>query len=81
MKAHGTWLVADVYNDDYILGHAEELKMPRDYIEKEKTLGRLQRENFARAVKAGVKVAFGTDAGIYRTATTRGSSRPWSSGG
>ena len=65
MKAHGTWLVADIYNDDYILSHAEELKMPREYVEKEKALGRLQRENFARAVKAGVKVAFGTDAGIY----------------
>ncbi len=65
MKAHGTWLVADVYNDDYILAHAEELKMPRDYVEKEKALGRTQRESFVRAVKAGVKIAFGTDAGIY----------------
>ncbi len=65
MKAHGTWLVADVYNDDYILGQADALKMPREYVEKEKALGRTQRESFARAVKAGVKVAFGTDAGIY----------------
>src|SRR6202034_847747 len=30
-----------------------------------KKLGQLQRDNFARAVKAGVKVAFGTDAGVY----------------
>jgi imidazolonepropionase-like amidohydrolase len=65
MKAHGTWLVADIYNDDFILSHAEELKMPADYVEKEKGLGRAQRESFARAVKAGVKIAFGTDAGIY----------------
>jgi imidazolonepropionase-like amidohydrolase len=65
MRAHGTWLVADVYNDDYTLGHAEELKMPHDYVEKEKALGRAQRESFARAVKAGVKIAFGTDAGVY----------------
>jgi imidazolonepropionase-like amidohydrolase len=28
-------------------------------------VGRTQRENFAKAVKAGVKVAFGTDAGVY----------------
>ena len=65
MKAHGTWLVADIYNDDYTLAHAEELKMPHDYVEKERALGRTQRESFARAVKAGVKIAFGTDAGVY----------------
>ena len=40
------------------------LKMPREYVEKEKAVGRLQRENFARAVKAGVKIAFGTDTGV-----------------
>jgi imidazolonepropionase-like amidohydrolase len=28
-------------------------------------VGRFQRENFAKAVKAGVKMAFGTDAGVY----------------
>jgi imidazolonepropionase-like amidohydrolase len=28
-------------------------------------VGRLQRENFQKAVKAGVKIAFGTDAGVY----------------
>jgi len=34
-------------------------------IDKEKTVGRLQRENFRKAVEAGVKIAFGTDAGVY----------------
>jgi len=65
MKERGTWLVADIYNDDYILGHAEEQKIPKEFVEKERKLGQTQRDNFARAVKAGVKVAFGTDAGIY----------------
>jgi imidazolonepropionase-like amidohydrolase len=65
MKERGTYLVADIYNDDYLLGKAKELKIPDEYIEKEKQIGRLQRENFARAVRAGVKVAFGTDAGVY----------------
>ncbi len=65
MREHGTWLVADIYNDDYILGRAREFGMPEEFIEKEKKLGQLQRDNFARAVKAGVKVAFGTDAGVY----------------
>jgi imidazolonepropionase-like amidohydrolase len=34
-------------------------------IEKEKALGRLQRENFRKAVKAGARIAFGTDGGVY----------------
>lgn len=65
MKQRGTWLVSDIYNDDYILAKAVELKIPEEFVEKEKSLGRIQRENFARAVKAGVRIAFGTDAGIY----------------
>ena len=65
MVEHGTWLVADIYNDDYILGRAREFGIPEEFIEKERKLGQLQRDNFARAVKAGVKVAFGTDAGVY----------------
>jgi imidazolonepropionase-like amidohydrolase len=65
MIQHGTWLVADIYNDDYLLGKAIEFKLPQESIDKERALGQLQRENFARAARAGVKVAFGTDAGVY----------------
>jgi imidazolonepropionase-like amidohydrolase len=65
MKSHGTYLVADIYNDDYILGKAVEFGLPKENVDKEKMVGRLQRENFAKAVAAGVKVAFGTDAGVY----------------
>jgi imidazolonepropionase-like amidohydrolase len=65
MKQRGTWLVADVYNDDYILAEYARLGYPEKMLEKERSLGRLQRENFQKAVKAGVKTAFGTDAGVY----------------
>jgi len=64
-KEHGTCLVMDIYNDDYILGKAKDFKIPEEFIEKEKGIGRLQRENFAKAVAAGAKMAFGTDAGVY----------------
>lgn len=64
-KEHGTYLVMDIYNDDYILGKAIEFGLPKENVEKEKMVGRLQRENFERAVKAGAKMAFGTDAGVY----------------
>lgn len=65
MKGSGTYLVADVYNDDYIVSEFVKLGFPQQVIEKEKLVGRRQRENFKKAVQAGVKVAFGTDAGIF----------------
>src|SRR4051812_23596262 len=65
MKQHGTYLVADVYNDEYILGEYAKLGYPEKIINKERSVGKTQRESFERAVKAGVKIAFGTDAGVY----------------
>jgi imidazolonepropionase-like amidohydrolase len=64
-KEHGVYLVMDIYNDDYILGKAIEFGLPKENVDKEKAIGRQQRENFARAVKGGAKMAFGTDAGVY----------------
>ncbi len=65
MKERGTYLSADIYNDDYILAEFAKFGTPQKIIEKEKLVGRTQRENFQKAVKAGVKIAYGTDAGVY----------------
>jgi imidazolonepropionase-like amidohydrolase len=65
MKERGTYLVADIYNDDYILSEYKRLNFPEKILDKERQVGKLQRENFQRAVRAGVKVAYGTDAGVY----------------
>jgi imidazolonepropionase-like amidohydrolase len=64
-KQHGTYLVFDIYNDDYILSEGEKAGMLPESIEKEKKLGRLQRENFRHAYQSGAKIAFGTDSGVY----------------
>jgi imidazolonepropionase-like amidohydrolase len=64
-KEKGAWLVMDIYNDDYILGEYKRLGFPQKTLEKEARIGRLQRENFRKAVQAKVKLAFGTDAGVY----------------
>jgi imidazolonepropionase-like amidohydrolase len=64
-KQHGTYLVFDVYNDDYILQEGAKAGMLPESIEKEKKIGRQQRENFRRAFQAGAKMAFGTDSGVY----------------
>jgi len=64
-KQHGTYLVFDIYNDDFILQEGAKAGMLPESIEKEKKLGRLQRENFRKAFQAGAKIAFGTDSGVY----------------
>jgi imidazolonepropionase-like amidohydrolase len=64
-KQHGTYLVFDIYNDDFILQEGAKAGMLPESIEKEKKLGRLQRENFRHAFQSGAKIAFGTDAGVY----------------
>lgn len=64
MKEKGTYLVADIYNDDYILGEAKQHGLPKDFIAQEASIGAQQRASFERAAKAGVKMAFGTDAGV-----------------
>ena len=64
-KARGTYLDFDVYNDDYILAEYAKLGTPPAQIAKEKLVGRTQRENFRKAVQAGEKMAFATDAGVY----------------
>ena len=65
-KQHGTWLVMDIYDDDYILATGSAGGgMLEESIVKERKLGRLQRENFRRAHAAGALMAFGTDAGVY----------------
>jgi imidazolonepropionase-like amidohydrolase len=64
-KEHGTYLVMDIYNDDYILAEYGRMGYPERIMAKERLVGRTQRENFQKAVRAGVKLAFGTDAGVY----------------
>jgi imidazolonepropionase-like amidohydrolase len=64
-KEKGAYLVMDIYNDDYIMSEYKRLGYPQKILDKEAKVGRLQRESFRRAVQAGVKLAFGTDAGVY----------------
>jgi imidazolonepropionase-like amidohydrolase len=64
-KQHGTYFDMDIYNDDYLLGKAIEFGLPQENVDKEKMVGRIQRETFQKAVQAGVKMGFGTDAGVY----------------
>jgi imidazolonepropionase-like amidohydrolase len=64
-KAKGTWLDMDIYDDDYILAEGAKNGVEPASMDKERQVGRLQRENFRKAFQAGAKMGFATDAGVY----------------
>ncbi|MDX5408328.1 MAG: amidohydrolase family protein [Chromatiaceae bacterium] len=64
-KRNGTYLVMDIYVSDYILQEGEAAGILPESLAKERTVGQLQRQNFSKAVKAGLNIAYGTDAGVY----------------
>ena len=64
-KKNGSWFSMDIYNDDYILAEGAKNGVFAASLEKERMIGRKQRETFRAAVKAGVRMVFGTDAGVY----------------
>ena len=64
-KASGTWLVMDIYNGDYIDDIGTREKWPEEYLRKNRETTDVQRVGFTKAVKMGVKIAYGTDSGVY----------------
>jgi imidazolonepropionase-like amidohydrolase len=64
-KASGTWLVMDIYNGDYIDDIGTREKWPEEYLRKNRETTDVQRARFTVAVKMGVKLAYGTDSGVY----------------
>jgi imidazolonepropionase-like amidohydrolase len=65
MAGHGTFLVADVYNGDHIAEEGRRAGWSEEVLRKNEETTDAQRKGFERAVKAGVRVAYGTDAGVY----------------
>lgn len=64
-KKNGTYVSMDIYVSDYILGEGEAAGILEESLAKERVVGKKQRERFEAAAKAGVKIAYGTDAGVY----------------
>ncbi len=65
MKQHGTWLVADIWNGDYIDSVGRVQHWPEEYLRKNTETTEAQRAGFRKAVAAGVRIAYGTDSGVY----------------
>jgi len=65
MAEAGTWLVADIYGGDYIAAYGREHGWKPDVLRKNDETTLTQRAAFEKCVAAGVRIAYGTDSGIY----------------
>lgn len=63
-KEHGTYLDMDIYDEECIEADARAGRIPADFVQHDAALGQIQRDNFRKALRAGVKLSFGTDAGV-----------------
>ena len=62
MKAHGTYLVPTAYLVDWMQQYGN---LPAFYMQKMKHVSAVEKKNAIKAIKAGVKIALGTDAAVY----------------
>lgn len=62
---HGTYLVADVYDGDWIAQEGARAGWPAETMAKNELTTKAQRDGFSKAVRARARIAFGTDSGVY----------------
>ncbi|HYD14484.1 MAG TPA: amidohydrolase family protein [Allosphingosinicella sp.] len=63
-RERGTVLVMDIYNSEYTQEHGRANGILEDNLRKDREIAQLQRDNFRAAHRAGVRLAYGTDAGV-----------------
>ena len=64
-KKMGTFFSMDIYNTDYTQAEGAKNGVMEDNLRKDREIAEIQRQNFGKALKAGVKMIYGTDAGVY----------------
>lgn len=64
-RKNKTYFSMDIYNTDYTQSESKRRGELPEFIRKDAMIGEIQRRNFERALKAGIPMIFGTDAGIY----------------
>jgi imidazolonepropionase-like amidohydrolase len=64
-KDRGVWLDMDIFNGDWIDEVGTREGWPAEYLRKNRETTDIQRSGFAKAVKLGVPLTFGSDAGVF----------------
>jgi imidazolonepropionase-like amidohydrolase len=65
MKQRGTYLVPTVYVGDSVEKFGKQWNLPEKLLEKARMINTRKREGYRKAIQAGVKIAYGTDAGVF----------------
>lgn len=64
-KKHGTYLSMDIYNTEYTQSEGPKRGELEEFLRKDREIAEIQRENFRKAVKLGIKLTMGTDTGVH----------------
>jgi len=64
-KARGVWLDMDLYNVEWTEALGRKEGWPEPLLRKSRAISDAQRAAFGKAVRAGIRLPFGTDAGVY----------------
>ena len=64
-KKMGTFFSMDIYNTEYTQSEGAKNGVLEDNLRKDREIAEIQRQNFGKALKAGVKMVYGTDSGVY----------------
>lgn len=62
---HGTFFGMDIYNTDYTQAEGKKNGVLEENLQKDRDIGEIQRQNFRKSLKAGVRQIYSTDAGVY----------------
>ena len=71
----GTYFSMDIFNTDYTQAEGAKNGVLPDNLRKDREIAQIQRDNFRKSHKAGVKMVFGSDAGVMPHATAAGQFR------
>ncbi len=63
-REHGTWLAMDIFNTEYTQAEGVKNGVLPENMKKDRDIAQIQRDNFRVAHRAGVKMIFGSDAGV-----------------
>lgn len=63
-RVRPVWFSMDIYNTDYTQAEGAKNGVLPDNLRKDREIAQIQRDNFRKAVRAGVKMVFGSDAGV-----------------
>ncbi|WOK35633.1 amidohydrolase family protein [Sphingomonas sp. C3-2] len=74
-KERGAWLSMDIFNTEYTQAEGARNGVMEDNLRKDREVAQIQRDNFRKAVQAGVKMLFATDAGVMPHGTAAGQFR------